>query len=130
MDFTVYILLTAILLHILSAIIVGFFVIPLQIREAGVKNGLRKLRVQLLIYGFTIEGLSIVTIIILSSRYFKTLVDAQVLRLLILLLVLLHAIAFFGLAIVGWLIYHQQYSDENKEVHEKIEKITRKEANK
>src|ERR671926_256450 len=66
--YTVYFISVAV--HFLALFIHGGYVIPLQIKEAGVKNGLRTLRVSMLIAGMIMLGLNIVSIVVLTSRFF------------------------------------------------------------
>lgn len=106
----------SIALRVLSSIIMLFFFIPLQIKEALVKNGLRRLRIQLLTVGIIIFITNILTGYILWAilvTYAKERLDnieAQ----------LLNAIASVVLSLVLYRIYRFQYSDKSKDLHAKI----------
>lgn len=106
-------------IRIVSSIISIFFCIPLQIKEARVNNGLRLLRYQLLFFGITIIVINILTINILIDYVLNN----QVQKIGNILIQIFNAIGFLSLSIVGYRIYTQQYSEENKEKHEKIDKL-------
>lgn len=110
--------------HIISLIEVFFFILPLQIKEAGVKNGLAKLRIQLLIFGITMIATNIFSMLIVYIEFG----EADIMRAF---LQFLNAIGYVVFSTIGVLIYNQQYTDENKILHEKLDKtLKRKEANK
>lgn len=113
--------LAAIILHVLAGIVTVAFVIPLQIKQAGVKNGLRKLRLQLLTKGFLALAIIIVSIFSLTARW--VLDDGATLRFAIVVFVMTHAVGVFGKAIIDYLIYHQQYSQKSKDMHTRIDKL-------
>lgn len=111
----------AIILHVLAGIVTVAFVLPLQVKEVGVKNGLRKLRVQLLMKGFLALVVIIVSLFALVSRW--VLHDGEVLRFAIVLFVLTHAFGVLGKSIIDYLIYHQQYSPQSKKIHADMEAL-------
>lgn len=113
--YTIYIF--AIVLHLSSAAIVAFFIIPLQVKEARVRNGLAKLRIQLLIFGVTVFSLGLLGAIILSTRFF---ISGSVAIYLTLFMIVLHGLGFLSLSVVGHRMYTQQYTDESKRLHEEI----------
>jgi hypothetical protein len=104
----------AIVIRILSSLLLLFFCIPLQIKEAGVKNGLRALRLQLLAFGILLFIINGITIWLLFT------VMKEIQHVPNLWLQVINALAFFGIAIIGNRMYHTQYTDEMKEMHEKI----------
>lgn len=108
----------SIILHLLSAFITAGFVIPLQLKQAGVKNGLAKLRKQMVFLGFADLGTSIVSILALTMRFFIS--DPDLLRYLITTSIFAHSFGFFLRAYTFYRIYHQEYSEENKKIHEEI----------
>ena len=116
----------SIVLYAMSGIIVAGFVIPLQIEQVGVKNGLLKLRKQMLIKGFLNLTLVIASIMALTTRFFIN--DQFTQRYLIVSMILLHAIGTLIKAFIDLKIYHQNYSPENKAIHVKIDKIERAQA--
>jgi dipeptide/tripeptide permease len=113
----------AILIRILSTIIIVFQLIPLQIKEANVKNGLRKLRLQLLIVGITLFITNVVSIGLIADSIMD-IVPASIFNAL---LQILNSLAILIFSIVLYLIYHNQYTPEAKKVHTEVdrqEKIT------
>lgn len=111
----------AIILHILAGIVTVAFVIPLQVQQAGVKNGLRKLRLQLLVKG-------VLALIVIGAALFSltarwVLDDGATLRFALVFFVVTHAVGVLGKSIIDYIIYHQQYSPHNKELHEKMEAL-------
>lgn len=99
-----------------------FFMIPLQIHEAKVQNGLRKLRVQLLIIGIILTLINSLSIVFLFYDIFNLSVitsTGYALR-------LSNAIAIFILSYCLYIIYHQQYTDEHKEMIARVHKLTQK----
>lgn len=126
---TLYLL--AILLHVLALIICLAFVIPLQIKEAKVKNGLKMLRLQMLGSGLTIIFLSFVSIIALSipiifakrPLYSQPVEPIELYRIVSVFVVFLHALGFFILSLIKRAMYHQQYSDIYKRLHAKAEEL-------
>ena len=109
----------AVFIHFVALFVHAGYVIPLQIREANVKNGLRSLRVLMLASGLVMIALNIVSIFVLTSRFFIPAGDLY--RYLSVFMVLLHAIGFLAFAIIKRKMYRTQYSDKQKELHEKIE---------
>ncbi len=94
------------------------FVIPLQFKQAKVKNGLQMLRKQLLLKGvlsFLVCGIAIAT---LTSRYF---IDGEAARYFTVGLVFLFSLALFAKAFIDSRIYHQQYSAEHIEKSSRIQ---------
>lgn len=122
--YTVFFL--SILIHVLAAVITLSFVIPLQVREAKVKNGLRILRKQLLIKGVLALVIIVVAIVVLSLRYFIS--EPVTLRYITVTLVLVHALGILGKTWVDYQIYHQQYSPESKAMHSRIERLENEEV--
>lgn len=113
----------SIILRIISSIIMLFFFIPLQIKEALVKNGLRKLRIQLLTVGIIIFITNILTgyilweILITYAKERLDNIEAQV----------LNAIASIVLSVILYQIYKFQYSPNSKRQHEQIAKNEKRE---
>jgi ABC-type multidrug transport system fused ATPase/permease subunit len=108
----------SILLHISSAIIVTKFVIPLQIRESKVQNGLLSLRRELLRFGITILVISILTVITLSVRFFVS--NTDIARVVSVILVLVHSMTFLYLSTIIYRIYNTQYTPEQKDLHRRM----------
>lgn len=110
---------TAVILRTLATYIVARYVIPLQIKEASVKNGLAILRKQLLIVGVIIILLNIISIAFIVLR---VVVDESVYRFSSGALTIINAIASLGISIIAYQMYHQQYTPRQKELHKKIAK--------
>lgn len=96
-----------------------FFCIPLQIKEAHVCNGLRLLRIQLLFMGIILFITNAITM-----WFLWTIINAHTHQAFInSLLQVINGIAYFAIAVVGYSMYHRQYTDENKELHEKVSRL-------
>lgn len=107
---------TAIAIRGIATIIILFQVIPLQVRESGVKNELSRLRVQLLTVGFTLLAINSLAMLLI----FTTKGNIQTMSIVI---QIINAIATLIFSIVLYQIYHQQYSEENKNIHERIAQL-------
>lgn len=114
----------SIIILAISGIIVSSFVIPLQWKEAGVKNGLAFLRRQLLAKGFLALVTIITAIIALTIR--SHIADPNLARIIISSTVLLFSLSLFGKAGIDYKVYHQQYTDENKELHRKFDIVEKR----
>lgn len=108
----------SIFIQLAAFVVCAFFVVPLQIKEARVKNGLAKLRKQLLLVGISIALLSLITAIVLSLRFF---ISGDIARYISIGIVFFHSIGFLIVSATGYKIYHQQYTDEYKLLHKKID---------
>lgn len=117
---TAYSIPTSILIRIISCILIGIFLIPLQIKEANVKNGLRILRFQLLAGGIILFLTNI------FSLAFLVLAMDTPQKPLNALLQIINAIAFLVLSWIAMTIYRTQYTDEAKAYHAKIDKLEKK----
>jgi hypothetical protein len=107
----------SIIVRALSIAVLMIYVIPLQIRESRVKNGLRKLRIQMLSAGTIILLMNLVTLWITFRGLSKAVdfpPDSEFLQ-------IFNASGFFGISVIFFLIYHQQFSPKQKELHKKIE---------
>jgi len=111
----------AIIIHVFSMVIHTYSVLRLQFKEAGVQNGLRSLRVRMLIWGLTLETISLITIFVLVARFFFT--DIDVARYYMVTLVLIHSVGIFVNTLNWRHIYRDQFSDESKKLHREIQKI-------
>lgn len=120
--YTIYILTIGI--HLLAAVIIFTFVIPLQTQQAGVKNGLIKLRKQMLNKGVLSFVVIAAAILVLSARFFID--NAEILRYSVAFLVLVHGVGILGKSIIDYQIYHSQYSEDSKERHADMDKREKK----
>ena len=108
------------LFRLLADLMLLLFCIPLQIREATVKNGLRTLRFQLLAFGLILFITNNITIFFLFDVLGKDqpFINAA--------LQMLNGFAFLLLAVIGFQIYHTQYTEESREHHERIAEMEHK----
>lgn len=118
----------AITLNIIAGVIVAAFVIPLQAKEAGVKNGLLLLRKQMLTKGALSLMVIVSTILVLALR--MTDPDPLIARYTVSALILIHAMGILGKSYIDYKIYHQQYSQVSKDMHERIEHLEKQDARK
>lgn len=110
----------AVIIHILSMVIHTYSVLRLQFKEAGVKNGLRSLRIRMLVWGITLELISLITIFVLVSRFFFSGDSA---RYSIVTLILIHAVGTLSNAVNWRHIYREQFSEESKALHREMQRI-------
>lgn len=110
----------AIFLYIATFVLETSTVLPLQFRQAGVKNGLKKLRDQLLAKGMMTDLVAITSIIALTSRYF---IDGELNRIVIVIVILTNAFGTFYKSYLDNRIYNQEYTEDNILRHEKIDKF-------
>lgn len=111
----------AIIIRVLSFIILLSQIIPLQVKEAGVKNGLRKLRLMLLVLGISlfIGNLIALWLLFTTNTALNTNVLARFNQILTAIMLLIPSIALY-------LIYHSQYTPEAKIVHKEVDRQEKK----
>lgn len=112
--------LIAFIIRAISMFIIAFSWIPLQLKEARVKNGLKQLRVLLLILGinlFLTNALAMY-LIFYTLFYHKFSSDPMAI-----ISQIVNSLLFLSIAFTGYIIYHTQYSEQNKERHHKIDKM-------
>lgn len=114
----------AIVIRLFSCVILLFFMIPLQYKELRVKNGLRKLRIQLLSIGILLLCINIVRITSLIITFLTRSTPDPLAG----LLQIINGIFFVIVSLIGLSMYTSQYSEENIEHHQKIEDLEKKEA--
>lgn len=111
-------------LRVFAIIQALMFILPLQIREAKVKNGLRLLRYQLLLFGLILLLINVSSLYFLFhntnllSCYFSC--DESISPALFQVVT---GLAFFSLSMLGFHMYHTQYTDEAKQIHEQIHEL-------
>ncbi len=114
-------------LRIITAFLFLVFLLPLVFKEAAVRNGLRKLRYQLLVTGLII-------LFVNTSGLFIIIARALGINVAFATEIISHANSsgFFIYVLTGIMMYRQNYTPENKKIHERMEKaeITRKKLNK
>lgn len=108
--------------RLLADIIVLFFVIPLMIKWAFVKNGLSKLRIDMLLLGLVFLIGNTLTMVgflpILIHGVNQPPLNATI--------QLINGILFLVMAIIFYRIYHNQYQPDQVEIHNKIAKLEEK----
>lgn len=116
----------SIIIRICGIITVVLFFLPLQIKEAAVKNGLRLLRYELLAGGVLFMLINFPSLYFLfqlmnkSGRQPFTNSSLQ----------LLNAVGYFAIALLLAIIYRQQFTDEAKRYHDKVSKLEQKDKKK
>lgn len=96
------------------------FVLPLQIKQLGVKNGLKLLRTQLLGLGITLLITTSVAFYFLLTISLRVYESGTVISTPSQLLILTFAIGKVAIAYFCFKIYHQQYTPEHIKVSNKI----------
>ena len=113
----------AIVIHVFSLVLRTFSVLKLQFKEVRVQDGLKKLRVQLLLSGVALELIEVVSIFVLTARYF---VLGDIARYSIVILIVLHALGLLINTLTWRAIFQEQFSEHSIELHEKIEELDKK----
>ena len=101
----------------LSFLVIAITVIPLQIKEARVVNGLAKLRRQMLVM-----GVSTLTVALLADIILAIALLFPPLRWTLHLLIMLLSFSLLVNAMAKYRVYHDQYTPEHKEMSRKIQK--------
>jgi len=111
----------SIILLVIAGVLNPVFVIRLQLKQALVKNGLATLRKQMVGIGVIAEVVIIVALFCLTGRFFIH--DPDILRYTITIAILFYSFFVLAIVIIFILIYNQNYSQRNIEIHEMIGKI-------
>lgn len=120
MSFVYLMYVLSILFYIASFITATFFLVPLQFKQALVKNGLSILRRQMLRKGMLSIFVSLAGVIVLTSRFY---VGNEIAQIIIPLFVLVNSFCFFLIVLIGSRIYHYHYTDKNIRLHERLDKL-------
>lgn len=109
-----------------SFIVILLFIVPLQYKESKVKNGLIVLRKILLTLGviFDINNLALASVVI-THFFFR-----EYTALVLMLALIVKSFLNFVFSVLGYKMYHTQYTDKNKRLHEKIEAQEERDARK
>lgn len=107
------------IIRLVTAFLFLTLIIPLQIKEAGVKNGLRILRKELLFSGIIMFLINTIGLSVIVVNYFFGAAATQIVTPII---TLLNSVGFLTIALIKLNIYHQQYTPENKRIHTMIAK--------
>jgi hypothetical protein len=122
LEISQFVLIVTVAVRILTAFLFLAFLIPLFIKEAKVKNGLRTLRYQLLTTGMIIFFVNTSGLLIIVGRYFgMNLVNLTD------IVSYINTFGFLIYAIIKIRIYTQQYTPENKLYHAQRERIEERE---
>lgn len=113
--FSVYLL--CIVIAIATLMVTLFFVVPLQVKKAGVQNGLSVLRKKQLAKGVLSLLMSVITVFVLSSRFF---LDGVIARYLNTILILFFTLFWFIREVIESSIYHTQFTADQIDLHRKI----------
>lgn len=114
----------AIFFFIISIIVSVSMVLPLVWKQAKVKNGLRKLRYQMLARQMLGVALSITFVFALTSRFF---ISGDLNRYIIVCMVLLSSLIILCKTLIDFVAYRQQFTAENISFHAKVEEQELKE---
>jgi hypothetical protein len=109
-----------VVLRVITAIIFFAFIIPLQIKQVHVRNGLKLLRTELLVSGIILFLVNTIGLFIIVVRPY---VDPVQLRIFTDFIALFNSFGFFAIAIIKFQIYNSQYTPENILLHEHLHKI-------
>lgn len=101
----------SIFICILAFIITLAFVLPLQIKEAMVKNGLSKLRKLMLMSGIVMIIMEIAAILSLTLRFF---VSGDLARYSTVILIFIFSLGMLAFAIIKRTIYKQQFVEKHE----------------
>lgn len=118
----------SIFMNIASAVIMGAVVIPLQYKEAGVQNGLHKLRRWMLIMGFTMFVVLVASILALSGRFIFGVGDDA--RYVVSTMIIIHSIGFLVIALIHRGIYKGMFTPRQKKLHRQVAKMEKSESKK
>lgn len=111
----------SVLIYIADFFFALFFVLPLLIKEAAVKNGLVTLRKQMLAEISLYMLVALLWVIILLSRFIFGASETS--RYLIVSMIFIASIASSFKILIYRKIYHQTFSEEQKRLHEIIESL-------
>lgn len=100
-----------------NLIVTLFFIIPLQFEKFGVKNGLQSLRRKLLAKGILSLIMSVIVILVLTSRFYTS---GEIVRYLNTLLIFCFVVIWFIKQLIESSIYHTQFTEDQIRFHNKI----------
>ncbi len=107
---------TAVVIRVIIALLLIWQIIPLGIKEATVKNGLRQLRFQLLVVqiGLLAADLIALWLIFETLEKVKETISTPIIQIISALFLLVPVVALY-------LVYHNQYTPESREVHRQVD---------
>lgn len=106
-----------IFISVLTLLTTLFFVVPLQVKRVYVKNGLQSLRQKLLTNGLLSLVMSVITVFILSSRFF---ISGDIVRYLNTALIFFFTAIWFVRSLIETSIYHTQFTEDQIKLHHKM----------
>lgn len=109
-----------IVVRIVTAIIFLKFIIPLQFKEAQVKNGLLRLRYELLASGIIMFLVNTVGLSIIIFQYFF---PENIVNQFANLVTIFNTLGFLMIALIKYKIYHTKYTPAQKKLHEKFNRM-------
>lgn len=115
--FIAYVL--CIIISAASLVVTLFFIVPLQLKKAGVQNGLSSLRHKQLAKGVLSLLMSSITMFVLTSRFF---IQGDAVRILNTTLIVCFTLFWFLKELIESSIYHTQFTEDQIELHHKIHK--------
>ena len=104
----------ALIVRAITTVVILWQIIPLQIKEVNVKNGLKRLRIELLIAGLTLLLTNSFSMLLIITTKGTTPTNSIYLQ-------IINSFAILIFAIILYLIYHEQYTPISREVHKKID---------
>ena len=110
-NFLIYV---SLLFCIIAAIKILAFVIPLQVKQAGVHNGLAMLRKQLLMFGIVVFITTSIASVLLFRLTAYVFFPENSIDFFTHVLIFIFSLSKLLIAQIGQVIYHQQYVLEHK----------------
>lgn len=123
LTFLYIIYIISIIILLIGVLINAIYILPLQIKQAKVKNGLAGLRIFMLAQGSLNLLVGIFLIIALASRFFT---EGDTVRYATATIMFVISIAFFTFTLIWVFMYRQQFTPRQVKLHAKIEKEEKK----
>lgn len=117
-------------LCLLSAFIISLFIIPLQIEQAGVKNGLAKLRYDMLGLCFTTLITTLIASYFLAIVSIRAIDQGTYVSTLSQIILTIFSTGKFMISIFAYRIYHRQYTPQHIEDSERNEIFHKRKSSK
>lgn len=123
LEFNLVFVIFNVIIRVITALLFIAYLMPLLIREATVKNGLKKLRFELLFTGSLIFIVNTSGLWIIFHRYF---IGTARLEEITNIITVINTFGFLLYAITMLNVYTHKYTPENKKLHEKFDRIEKK----
>lgn len=111
-------------IYLAALAITAGFIMPLQLKLSGVKNGLIKLRKQMLLEGWLDVATATLWVITLTVRYIIP--DQNILRYILVSMIFVQAVVLVARQINKAKIYKQDYTPKNIAKHARIDALEKK----